>query len=173
MSFARVRCDGVSQTRSAIPMTHPTELRIPVGTIAATVLDAEGWEFSGLLFVSEQAVAHTGPMRPEERMNDPSDFFPFQVEGQSTPVLLNKHRVSVITVRAPEPDIEQALPHRRVVMVCDGRDYAGVISLATPSTQCRVLDHLNGADRFLVLRSERWQHLLNKWRISRVVEVEP
>jgi len=173
MSIARVRRDSPVPAPGPIRMTDPTELRVPVGTVAVAVLDTEGQEVSGQLFVSECAAGHSGPMRPEERMNDASDFFPFHVDGDSTSVLLNKHRVSVVTLTCPEPDPERALPHRRVVVVCDGREYSGVISLTTPATQLRVLDQLNGSERFLVLKSGRRQYLLNKRRVSRVVEVEP
>jgi hypothetical protein len=154
-------------------MTDSVELKVPVETLQASLLCADGERLTGRLFLPPGASAPSGPMRPEERLNDADEFFPFQPDGQADVILINKEAVSVVTLSLPERDVEQALPHRRVVVACDGREYQGSIVLDTPDTQLRVLDHLNAPGRFVAVREGKLEHLVNKRRIGRVVEVKP
>jgi hypothetical protein len=153
-------------------MTESEALKVPVETLEASLILAGGDTLRGRLFLPPGASAPSGPMRPEERLNDADDFFPFQPDGHADVFLINKGAVSSVTLSVPERDVEQALPHRRVVVTCDGREYEGSIVLDTPDTQLRVLDRLNAPGRFVAVRQGRLEHLVNKRRIARVVEVK-
>ena len=123
-------------------------------------------------------------MRPDERLNDDSEFFPFLPEGRQRPVILNKRQVVSVSFDANESAGSQELsagefadesatfspPERRVVIECAGFRLAGALSMETPEHQRRVLDYLNRPERFLVVRDGDSIHLVNRRRIVSVSE---
>jgi hypothetical protein len=151
-----------------------SELRVPTVALPAEVLCADGRRFSGRIFVPAVAARHGGPMRPEEWMNEPTPFFPFLPDEAQAPVILNKHEVVVISVPAAADDLDvpaDAAPlERRVVLECGYRQLAGTLRIDMPANQSRVLDYLNRFEIFLTLRDGERHHLVQKHRITRVME---
>ena len=158
-------------------MPPMSELRIPTVALAAEILYADGRSFVGRIFVPVAAALHGGPMRAEEWMNEPSQFFPFLPDQEETPVLLNKQEILIVSVLA-EADaagdrmvMEEQTPHRRVIVECRDRRIEGDLLIDMPAHSSRVLDYLNRSHNFLTLREGDRHHLVRKARIARVVEV--
>lgn len=151
-----------------------SELRVPTVPMTAEILCADGRTFHGRVFVPALASHHTGPMRLEEWLNEPPPFFPFLPDEADSPVLMNKREVLVMTFAAPPPDEdnpEPDSPHRRVAVECEARRLEGVLIIDMPSHLSRVLDCLNRPQMFLTLHDEDRHHLVQKERITRVLEV--
>jgi hypothetical protein len=150
------------------------ELRVPTVTLPAEVVDASGDRSAGRVFVPALASAHTGATRPEEWINGGGDFFPFLPEGAKGAVILNKSKVVVVIVAAPadpeEEEEEEGLPRRRVSVECGRQRFEGTLLLDVRENQRRVLDYLNRAERFLVLRDGPRRLLIRKDAITRLHE---
>src|SRR6185295_5063639 len=84
-----------------------SELRVPTVALAAEVTCVDGRTFTGRVFVPAAASHHSGPMRPEEWINEPLPYFPFLPDDAAVPVMLNKHTVIAVTLpRAEGPEAE-------------------------------------------------------------------
>lgn len=151
-----------------------SELRVPTVAVEAEILCADGRSFRGRVFIPALASRHSGPMRLEEWLNEPPQFFPFLPDEVGGPVLMNKREVLVMTFPAPpveEDSVEPDSPHRRVAIECEARRLEGVLVIDMPSHLRRVLDFLNRPQMFLTLRDDNRHHLVQKERITRVLEV--
>jgi len=151
------------------------ELRVPTVALAAEVLCADGRRFRGRIFVPAAAPTHAGPARAEDWMNESSLFFPFLPEEGGRAVLLNKRETLVVTVAA-EADAEDlpeeaAGPAHRVAVEAESARLEGTIVVTMPEGHGRVLDYLNRPQSFLMLREGGRHHLIQKERITRVLEI--
>ena len=150
------------------------ELRVPIVSLPAEVVDVDGRRTAGMVFVPAQASAHSGRTRPEEWINTPGDFFPFQPAGAPVAVILNKSQVVALVVGAPpdaeESEEEEGLPRRRVSIECSGLRFDGTLLMDVRESHRRVLDHLNRAERFLVLFDGDRRLLVRKDAITRLHE---
>ncbi len=149
-----------------------SELRVPTIAFDAEIVYGDGTWFVGRIFLPAAASHHTGPMRPDEWMNDTTPFFPFLPAEASSPVILNKAEVVVLSVvvegALEEPGVES--PHRRVQVECRDRIVAGTLVIDMPEGHQRVLDYLNRPDSFLIVRDGDREHLVRKEHITRVTE---
>ena len=152
-----------------------SELTVPTVAVAADVVCADGRRFEGRLFVPAAAPTHAGPARAEDWMNEPSPFFPFGPKEGGPPVLLNKREVLFVTVDAdadagdlPE---ETGNPSRRVAVEAEGQRLHGTIVVDMPQGHTRILDYLNRPLPFVTLRDGDRHHLIQKERITRVLEI--
>ena len=152
-----------------------TELRVPTIATVAQVTCADGRAFTGRVFVPAAAFRHTGPMRPEEWINEAALFFPFLPDREDLPVLLNKDEVVAISISAPGPEEEVSgdVSVRSLTVECGAQRFEGDVRIDMPEGQRRVLDTLNRPERFVTLRAGKRQHLVNKRRITRVLETRP
>jgi hypothetical protein len=149
-----------------------TELRVPTIALDAEIVYGDGAWFVGRIFLPAASSHHTGPMRPDEWMNDMTRFFPFLPANASAPVVLNKAEVVVLSVVVEGALEEEGIesPHRRVQVECRERLVAGILVIDMPEGHQRVLDYLNRADPFLIVRDGDREHLVRKQRITRVIE---
>lgn len=151
-----------------------SELRVPTLEIHAEVECADGRKFSGRVFIPATSPRHPGATRPEEWLNEPAPFFPFISDDAEGPVLLNKREVLVISVpaEADEGDIPEGSdsPVRRVALEAEKRRLEGELVIDMPRNQMRVLDYVNRAGSFITLRDGDTHHLVQKERITRVIE---
>jgi hypothetical protein len=149
-----------------------SELRVPTVALAAEVSCADGRTFTGRIFVPAAASHHTGPMRPEEWINEPLPFFPFLPDDASVPVMLDKHMVLVVTLDnvTAAPEEELGFPQRVVVEV-GGKRLEGLLHIDMPEHHRRVQDYLNRFELFLTLIDGTHRHLVQKHHITRVIEV--
>ena len=150
------------------------ELRVPVAALPAVVTWLAGAPVSGRIYVPAVASRHGGPTRPDEWINEAPPFFPFLPDEAERPVLVNKGAVVALTVPAwsdePDPDEAVPAPQRAVAVECGGMTFRGLLALDLPAHQGRVLDVLNLAPTFLVVRDGESHHLVNKRHIVRVLE---
>ncbi|HVR69254.1 MAG TPA: hypothetical protein VMT87_00300 [Vicinamibacteria bacterium] len=150
-----------------------SELRVPTIATVAQVTCADGRVFAGRVFVPAAAFRHSGPMRPEEWVNDPAAFFPFLPDREDAPVLLSKGEVVAISLAPPGPDDEPVTGEGTVhdlTVECRAARFEGELRIAMPEGQRRVLDALNRPERFLTLHAGKRQHLVHKRHITRVLE---
>ena len=131
------------------------------------------------------AAHHAGAERPEDRLNDDSDFFPFLPEDHERSVVVNKHQVIVLSLDLTQSeqlrkwwgidaaDEQVAVPpaQQRILVECDGVELEGVLVMDAPQHQRRTQDMLNRPDRFVCLRDHDHLHLINRRRIVRASEV--
>jgi hypothetical protein len=151
------------------------ELRVPQVELSVEVILVDERSLRGVIFVPPAAAQHSGPTRPEEWLNDPASFFPFLADGEERPVLLNKHELAAMRVPAqaneePLPEGVE-LPSKRVAVACRGRRFEGVLVLDGPAGE-RVLDHMNHHEAFVTLREGERHTIVQKNRITRVVELD-
>jgi hypothetical protein len=151
------------------------EFRVPTTAFVVEILSADGRTFVGQVFVPDVAPTHRGPVRAAEWMNESAPFFPFLPADGSASVLLNRHEVLVCTVAAEaDADLDDpenaGVRRQRVIVECRDRRFEGDILIDMPSHQSRVLDYLNRAEPFLIVRDGARHHLIRKARITRVLE---
>jgi len=152
------------------------ELKVPTVALPAEILGTDGRRFVGRIFVPATASRHTGSMRAEEWMDDPASFFPFLADGTSSPVILNKRHVLVLSVPfdaerdGPGREEDEAGTRRRVRVGCDDREFEGSIHIDMPENQSRVLDYLNRPGRFIGVWDGQRHLLVQRDRITRVQE---
>lgn len=151
-----------------------SELRVPTVVLPVEIECADGRTFAGRIFVPVAAPSHDGPTRPEEWLNDPAPFFPFVPDGKSAPVLMNKREILVLSVSVPpEPLVENGnvdSPVIRVQVEAESRRLEGELVIDMPPNHLRVLDYVNRPEAFLLLREGGVRHLIQKERITRVIE---
>ena len=149
-----------------------SELRVPTIALDAEIVCGDGTWFAGRIFLPAASSHHSGPMRPDEWMNDTTPFFPFLPANSPAPVILNKAEVVVLSVVVEGSLEEEGVesPHRRVQVECKERIVSGLIVIDMPEGHQRVLDYLNRSDPFLIVRDGDREHLVRKQRITRVIE---
>jgi hypothetical protein len=150
-----------------------SELRVPTIATVAQVTCADGRVFAGRVFVPAAAFRHSGPMRPDEWINEPAPFFPFLPDREDVPVLLNKDEVVAISISAagPEEDTENGeVVVRSLTVECGALRLEGDLRIDMPEGHRRVLDTLNRPERFLTLSAGKRLHLVHKRHVTRVVE---
>lgn len=158
------------------------DLRVPTATLPAEVALVDGDALRGRFFLPASGSVVPGMgVRPDERLNDESEFFPFWLDGHPAPLLVGKAQVAWVTIDerllgARQVADEDAPPladdHRVAVDLC-GRRLEGVFAIDLPGHRSRVLDYLNGGLRFLPLHANGLVHFLNRARIVRVYEGRP
>jgi hypothetical protein len=171
------------EVEPGLPLAPPTpewsrrsfgDLQVPTVALPAEVVTVDGGTLKGRIFVPALAHYHGGAMRAQEWMNETSDFFPFLPDAAPAPVLLNRLEILVVTVPAfadaGELPPEARLPERHVAVDCGGRRFEGTLIIDMPDDHARVLDYLNRPERFLTLRDGDRHHLVQKKRITRVLE---
>lgn len=161
------------------PATAPPEvramsdLRVPTVPVAAELQCADGRSFKGRVFLAALSSRHSGGVRAEEWLNEPGRFFPFLIEGEERPVLMNKREVLVLSVPASpmEPEEYEGLVIRRVAIECEQTRLEGDLLIDMPPHQSRALDYLNRSEPFLTLYEGEREHLVQKERITRILEL--
>jgi hypothetical protein len=154
-----------------------SELRVPTVALAAEVVFVDGRTLVGRIFVPVAAAGHGGPMRADEWLNEAGPFIPFLLDHEQAPVLLNKREVLVASVQAEADaavtteEAERQTPRKHVIVECRNRRIEGELLIDMPSHRSRVLDYLNLPDEFLTVREGEHHHLVQKARITRVVEL--
>lgn len=149
-----------------------SELRVPTIALDAEIVCGDGAWFVGRIFLPAASSHHTGPMRPDEWMNDTTPFFPFLPANASAPVIMNKAEVVVLSVVVEGALEVEGLesPQRRVQVECRERVVSGLLVIDMPEGHQRVLDYLNRPDPFLIVRDGDREHFVRKQRITRVIE---
>jgi hypothetical protein len=151
------------------------QLRVPTVAFSADVVCADGRCWTGQVFLPAAAPTHEGPARADEWMNDASPFFPFLATGESRAFLLNKREIVVLTVSASADAAGTIEPvgllSRRVLIEAEDQRLEGSILIEMPDDHARPLDYLNRNEPFLTLRDGDRHHLIQKKRITRIVEI--
>jgi hypothetical protein len=153
-----------------------SELRVPTHATAAEVRCDDGRVLVGRVFIPVSSSHHSGPMRPEEWLNEAGPFFAFLADDASQAVLLNKNQVAILTVSPvaddPEAPMEAEILSRRVAVDVADRRVQGALAIDMPENQRRVLDYLNRPELFLTVHGDGRWYLIRKSLISRVVEIQ-
>jgi len=155
-------------------MIDDNTLRVPTVPLSAEIRYFDERPMSGRIYLPAAAQRHGGPMLPDEWMNQTAIFFPFQPDDGHA-VILNKRYVVVLTVALggvpfAVDDEEGALP-KRILVQCGTLELAGLVYVAGPETQRRVLDFVNRREPFLSLHDGERRHLIQKNRITTITEI--
>jgi hypothetical protein len=148
------------------------ELKVPTHATVAEVVLSDKRTLNGRVFIPISSSQHSGPMRPDEWLNLDRPFFPFLADDSKATVLLNKEQVAVLSIAASaeEEPTGAEIPERLVIVETPDRRIEGTVRIDMPSGRQRLLDWLNRAEPFLLLRAPfRW-HLVRKSLITRVIE---
>jgi hypothetical protein len=152
------------------------ELRVPTVPLVCEVVLADGRRWSGRVFLPAGALSHEGPTRAEEWMNEAHAFFPFVADGEERPFLLNKREVAVVSVEAAADagDVVEGTDSlvSRIIVECAGERLEGSIVIEMPEGHARLLDYANRPEPFLTLRDGARHHLVQKKRITRILEIQ-
>ena len=151
-------------------MNSMTELKVPTHATAAEVVLSDKRTLIGRVFIPDSSSQHSGPMRPDEWLNQDRAFFPFLADDSKSTVLLNKEQVAVLSIAAVSEDeaVLAEAPLRAVTVEIPDRRIDGSVLMDMPQGQQRVLDQLNRPEPFLLLRApDRW-HLVRKSLVTRV-----
>lgn len=154
-----------------------SELRVPTRALSATVTCSDGRQFQGRLFVPETSMRHDGATRAVEFLNDRTAFFPFQPDEGGAPFVMSKRDLLYLTVSSeadvtsPSDEADVPVVVRKVTVECGSRTVSGLVRIEMPETHSRVLDYVNQPDPFLVVQEGDLHHLVQKKRITRIIEV--
>jgi hypothetical protein len=148
----------------------------PTIEVEAELLRTNGQTLEGHLHLPAASPSHDGPPRADEWLNETGLFFLFQPEGSERPSLLNKADVLVLSVPAAANGpggLEAArLPEQAVVAECDEKTLRGTVAIDLPDGEHRLLEHVNRPGPFLTLRGGERHHLVQKQRITKLIEVQ-
>jgi hypothetical protein len=178
-AVARAARHDILRLLSFDESTGALDLRVPTTTFAAEVVLVDGEALLGRFFVPAHTSLHPGPMRPDERLNDDADFFPFLPADSAEPVIVNKRQVAWVAfdVRTFPPATEDdsyeapSTPEHRVAVHCRGKRLEGVLVIDLPQYKSRVLDRLNHPERFLRIKEGHFLFYVSRDHISKVVEI--
>jgi hypothetical protein len=158
-----------------------SEYRIPKREITAEVSLLGQPRKVVKLFLGDQAESRSGPEKPSDLLNGSRSFFP-AVEPPGRFVLLHRDSVTDLSVAAeiefpaeesPGGAGAAAVARTLVELVLqDGSKVRGTVQFLMPEGRRRLIDFLNTAERFLVVRGDGLAHLVNKRRIVRVEILE-
>lgn len=150
------------------------ELRVPTVPLTAEIRYFDERPLRGKIFIPARAYTHDGAMRPDEWINQATNFFPFLPDGARRAQLLNKRYVVVLTVENAAVEAEPLAEFgfaQRVHVECGTLTLEGVVSIEMPETQRRLLDFMNRPELFLTLRDGDRCHIVQKHRITSISEI--
>ena len=151
------------------------DFKVPTVQVDVSVLDAQGVELTGVIFMPAFSAVHAGPMDAAEWINSGSAFFPFR-QADDRAFVLNKRQMLVLSVAVPVADEAQEagaeLPVKHVAVVVGPHRFEGRVVIDMPLNQQRLLDYVNRAEAFLLLHGDDGRdHLIQKDRISKLHEI--
>lgn len=150
------------------------DLKVPIVPVQIEVLYGKR-ALSGQIFLPTLASHHTGAPRPDEWINESTEFFPFLETGASRAVILSKHHVVLVSIPfSPElviPQEEEGL-RCNVAIECGELKLNGTLLMEMPGARSRVLDFINSQGAFVPMWHNDWFHLIRKDAITRIVETE-
>jgi len=110
----------------------------------------------------------TGTAELSDLLNHPTAFVPFFARGRDAPILLGKHAIRVVRLdRACDAGSLDEFGEARELslLLDDGTELRGEITISAPIGHTRTLDSLNEAGRFLVVRTASHVLLVNRTAI--------
>ncbi|MFN7975718.1 MAG: hypothetical protein U0166_25820 [Acidobacteriota bacterium] len=152
-------------------------LAVPKRKVPVKVHMQGAVERVGFMLVETISPHHSGPQALSEYLHQSDSFVPFFQEGATEVSFLSKESIAVVTVKEddeqgeiPEGELplvpdddEEAAPEVKVEMeLRDGSSVCGELVWAMRPAYRRVIDYLNQAARFLVLREGEELHIVNK-----------
>ncbi len=152
------------------------DLRVPIISLPAEILCADGETVQGEVFLPAQSARQPGPMPPDEWVESVHVFFPGRSTKTRALTIVGRDTVVAITVPAAANCVHDDelvdLPVFWVAVDAGGRRFEGDIVVDMPPGHQRVADWLNAAPPFLTLRSGLTHHLIHKRHVLRVLELE-
>ncbi len=132
------------------------QLQVPTRQIEVDLLLAGGRRFVGYLFLTEAPFQSGRAEDVIQVLNDERAFLPFVPDGATgSAMALNKDHILMVQVESlgaslGDPEGESG---DRTLLLSDGTRVSGDICIDTPPHASRLVDKLNLAERFLVLRT--------------------
>jgi len=153
-------------------MTGPSsDLRVPKLPVAVELaLDGRAPR-PVEIYLAEQRAHDPRPDDVADLFDEPTPFLPARDVGEGEVVVLRKEAVAWIALPVRRDDDELYEARRDVrVELRGGGGLDGELLYSPPEGRSRVVDHLNGAGRFVRLFSGDRVYLVNTAYIVRVIE---
>jgi hypothetical protein len=154
-------------------MDRKPELRLPTTAVPVTVGLVAGTKVEAEVFIAEAVRSGHGQLLDDvaAMFDEAAMFVPVRVETNVT--LYAKNAILFVSiVRQDDVITLYDRQHRVNVELAGEQTLSGTLFDSAPADRPRVIDHLNGAGRFLRLWTEGTHYLINKEQIVRVSEQE-
>lgn len=128
-----------------------------------TLFHGDGAVQSGVVFLSPSAYTHIGQQTLMDLLREKGDFFPFRGENGAF-LVVNKETVSHIRYQPSERERAAetlGTPVEVRISFIGGELLQGTVVIEMPEGRTRLLDFINEARGFFVLRSDEAHYLVN------------
>ncbi|MBU2551758.1 MAG: hypothetical protein KKB20_25330 [Proteobacteria bacterium] len=124
---------------------------------------SDGVQYAGFFFLSPFSETGSGRETLLDLLGGRERFIPFETGEGQVYFLNNDHIVWVASAREPDEHEASVPPDRRNVTVhlADGKRLRGDVVMALPDEKSRLSDWLNELSKFMVLRDEKREVLIN------------
>ena len=152
------------------------EFSVPTSPLSVSLWLTDGRSLEGEVFLPETSSVREGPMLASEWVNFAPPFVPVRHRADHSVTLVARPHIVTIALSAGVPAIDpeelvDARPRRVVVETVGGRSYEGLIAIAMPRHQQRLLDWLNNPDAYALVDVDGTAHLIQKAHILRITDL--
>lgn len=153
-----------------------SEYRIEKTRAEAELTLTTGGRVRGWFFLWASRQSHAGPERIGDLLNEPTGFFPFELEDGGTALFNRSHIVKVRLPRGvPEAQLEPGyeVATRRVVsmLFSTGDRLTGTVSLYCPAGRDRLSDYARGDQMFRYVEADEHTWIINSAHLVELKEV--
>ena len=134
--------------------------------MAAEIILADGTTYPGFVHLQERVPHRNGPETPLDMLERSDPYLPLTIQSGES-YFLSKLQIAVLSCDPPESedDVERRSAAQFLalhVILVDGSDFQGIVSLELPPTRRRALDYLNSFKEFFVLWTGSTAHYINR-----------
>lgn len=134
--------------------------------MSAEIALSDGTVYPGFVHLQERVPYRNGPETPLDMLDRPDPFLPLTMQGGES-YFLSKSQIAVLSCEPPETeaDVERRSVAQFLalhVILADGTDFQGIVSLELPPTRRRALDYLNSFKEFFVLWTGSTARYINR-----------
>jgi hypothetical protein len=149
---------------------------VPIAPLRVTMLLTDGRTIDGDVFLPAKSPLRDGPMLAGEWAKVAPPFIPVRPAVGHEVMIVNRHQVVAFALPAgvPAEDPVELLdtPAQHVSReMTGGLRLEGLMAVAMPRHQRRVVDWLNAQDAHLTLEVDGRAHLVTKAHIVRIIEL--
>jgi hypothetical protein len=158
---------------------EPSQYRIEKRRTAATLTLTTGATVRGCFFLAAGRARHGGPERVADLLNAESGFFPFEMNGGTSPYTVMYNRSHLVVVTLLEDTIEARLEpgyavatERDVRMVLsNGETVVGHVRVYRPSGRDRLSDYARLNEAFRYVETDGGTRIVNSAHIVELREI--
>lgn len=153
-----------------------SEFSVPTSPLRVVLSLSDGRTVEGDVFLPAKSPVRDGPMLAGEWANLAPVFIPLRPATGTEVTLVNRDHVVAIALRPGVPaddpmEMADARQHRVVLETAGGPRFEGLLSVAMPRYQQRVVDWMNSQDAYVTLDVDGRALLVQKAHIIRIIEL--